>query len=59
VGGLQHGWHALVVVVVGLLVALGAALPLTVALALVGIPAWLVVRRFRRPREPEAPPAES
>jgi hypothetical protein len=59
VGGLQHGWHALVVVVVGLLVALGAALPLTVALALVGIPALLVVRRFRRPREPEAPPAES
>jgi hypothetical protein len=59
VGGLQHGWHALVVVVVGLLVALGAALPFTVALALVGIPAWLVVRRFRRPREPEAPPAES
>jgi hypothetical protein len=59
VGGLHHGWHGLVVVVVGLLVALGAVLPFAVALSLVGIPVWLVVRRFRRPQEPEAPPAES
>lgn len=54
-GGLRHGWHGLVAVVVALLVALGAVLPFAVALALVGIPAWLVVRRFRRQPEPEAP----
>ena len=55
VGGLQHGWHGLVAVVVGLAVGVGALLPFAVALALVGVPTWLVVRRFRRPREPEAP----
>jgi Domain of unknown function (DUF4349) len=54
-GGLHHGWRALVAVVVGLLVAVGAALPFAVAAALVGVPAWLVVRRSRRPQEPEAP----
>jgi Domain of unknown function (DUF4349) len=58
VGGLRHGWHALVALVVGLLVGIGAALPFAVAGALVGLPVWLVVRRQRRPREPEAP-AES
>jgi hypothetical protein len=55
IGGLDHGWHALVAVVVGLLVALGTVLPFAVAVALVGVPVWLVVRRSRRPREPEAP----
>jgi hypothetical protein len=55
VGGLHHGWHGLVTVVVGLLVAFGAVLPFAVALVLVGLPVWLVVRRFRRPRETEAP----
>jgi hypothetical protein len=59
VGGLQHGWHALVIVVVGALVGLGAMLPFAVVVALLGVPIWLVVRRVRRPRESEAPPAES
>jgi hypothetical protein len=54
-GGLHHGWKALVAVVVGVLVAVGAALPFAVAAALIGVPVWLVVRRSRRPREPEAP----
>jgi hypothetical protein len=58
VGGLSHGWRGLVAVVVALLVALGALLPFAVALVLVGLPTWFVVRRFRRLREPEAP-AES
>ena len=58
VGGLQHGWHAFVTVVVGLLVAVGAALPFALAGLVIGIPVWLLVRRLRRPREPEAPPAE-
>jgi hypothetical protein len=45
-------------VVTGLLVGLGALLPFAVAGALVGVPAWLVVRRMRRTRRPRAP-AES
>jgi hypothetical protein len=59
VGGLSHGWDAMVAVVVGLLVAFGAVLPFAVAIALLGVPAWLVVRRFRRPQAPEAPPADA
>ena len=55
IGGLHHGWHGLVAVVVALLVALGAVLPFAIAIALLGVPAWLVVRRARRPREPEVP----
>jgi hypothetical protein len=57
-GGLNHGWHGLVAVVTGLLLALGAALPFLIALGLVGTPAWFVVRRARRLRAARAP-AES
>jgi hypothetical protein len=58
VGGLHHGWDALVAVVTGVLLAFGAVLPFAIAVALLGIPAWLVLRRLRRSREvPE--PAES
>jgi hypothetical protein len=55
VGGLRHGWHALVTLVVGLLVGVGAALPFALTLGLLGLPTWLVVRRVlrtRRVREP-------
>jgi hypothetical protein len=55
VGGLGHGWHALVAVVVGLLVGVGALLPFAVAGALVGLPSWLVVRRMRRTRRLRTP----
>jgi hypothetical protein len=55
VGGLSHGWHALVTVVVAVLVAVGAVLPFAVAGIVVGLPVWLVGRRFRRTPEPEAP----
>jgi hypothetical protein len=55
VGGLRHGWDALVTVVVGALVGLGAVLPFALAGAIVGVPIWLLLRRFRRVREPEAP----
>jgi hypothetical protein len=58
VGGLHHGWHALVAVVVALLSAIGALLPFAVAGAIVGVPAWLLVRRVRRPRRLR-PPVES
>ena len=55
VGGLSHGWHALVAVVVGVLVAVGALLPFAVAGALLGLPSWIVVRRMRRTRRLRAP----
>jgi hypothetical protein len=58
VGGLHHGWDAFVAVVTGLLVALGALLPFAAALTVIGVPAWLVVRRARRTRRLRAP-AES
>jgi hypothetical protein len=57
-GGLRHGWDALVAVVTAVLLALGALLPFAVAVAVLGLPTWLVVRRLRRPR-PVSPPAES
>ncbi|NUR10154.1 MAG: DUF4349 domain-containing protein [Nocardioidaceae bacterium] len=50
--GLRSGWNALVdVVVVGLTV-LGALVPFLVAGALVGLPAWLVLRTVLRRRKP-------
>jgi Domain of unknown function (DUF4349) len=58
VGGLRHGWHGLVDVVVALLVALGTVLPFLAAGALVGLPAWVLVRRVLRSRGVRAP-AES
>jgi len=58
VGGLGHGWHALVAVVTGLLVGLGALLPFAATGALIGVPAWFVLRRMRRTRRLRAP-AES
>jgi hypothetical protein len=62
VGGLQHGWNAFTATVNGVLVTVGALLPFAVLLVLIGVPAWLVMRRLRRSREEEAPaesPAES
>jgi hypothetical protein len=55
VGGLRHGWHALVTVVVGLLVAVGAALPFVLVGLVIGLPAWVVTRRLVRTRRPQAP----
>lgn len=55
IGGLHHGWHALIALVVGLLVGVGALLPFAVAGALVGVPAWLVARRVRRTRRLREP----
>lgn len=55
VGGLRHGWHALVTLVVGLLTGVGAALPFALLLAILGAPTWLVVRRVLRTRRVQAP----
>ncbi|HET7430033.1 MAG TPA: DUF4349 domain-containing protein [Nocardioides sp.] len=58
VGGLRHGWHALVTTGTGFLLGLGAVIPFALLGALVGVPAWLVVRRSRRTRA-APPPVES
>ena len=46
--GLQHGWHGFTIAVVAVLTALGAALPFLLLAAVVGIPAWLLLRRRRQ-----------
>lgn len=54
--GLEDGWHALRLLLVGAATIAGALLPFTVAISLVGVPLWLLVRAARR-RRPAAPPA--
>lgn len=56
-GGLHHGWHALVVTATAVAAGVGAVLPFGVPALLIGIPAWLVLRRRRRtaPTAPTAP----
>jgi hypothetical protein len=53
--GLKGGWHALGLTAVVVATALGAVLPFAVVLALVGVPAWLVVRRRRIAASTPAP----
>jgi hypothetical protein len=55
IGGLISGWNGLSTLGAGLATIFGAALPFIVVLALVGLPLWPVVRRFR-PRHDEAVP---
>lgn len=45
--GLERGWHALEAATMVLMTVLGAVLPFGVLAALVGVPAWVVVRRRR------------
>ena len=56
--GLTGGWHALVGVVVVSLTVLGAVLPFAAVVLLVGVPAWVVLRRapYRAPPDPDQPP---
>ena len=61
--GLRAGWAALVNSVVVVLTVVGAALPFTVVLGLVGVPLWLLLRRAGRrdrvvPDPAAAPPAD-
>jgi hypothetical protein len=56
--GLQSGWNALRIAAVGALTVVGAVLPFAVALVMVGIPGWLLLRALlRRRRAPAAPGA--
>jgi hypothetical protein len=52
-GGLENGWRALAALATGLAVTIGALLPFAVLLAVLGGPAWLLVRRRRRPAPAE------
>ena len=56
--GLEGGWDALRNGAVILATILGAMLPFTVVLLLLGVPAWLVGRSLLRRRRPEPLPAE-
>ncbi|WP_165498571.1 DUF4349 domain-containing protein [Streptomonospora litoralis] len=47
-GGLQHGWQALVGAVEVLLVVVGWMLPFLLVAAVIGVPGWLAWRRRRR-----------
>jgi hypothetical protein len=53
--GLAGGWDALTTVLVGAATVLGAMLPFLVVLALLGVPAWLLLRTAARRRQQAAP----
>ena len=55
--GLRSGWHALAVSTVAVLTVLGAVLPILVVLIAIGVPAYLLLRRFRPRRAAVAAPA--
>ncbi len=57
-GGLADGWDAFVGGVGGALLVVGFLLPWALALALVGVPLWLVLRRRRRAGVAPAPAAD-
>lgn len=56
--GLKGGWHGLLGFLIVAATVLGAVLPFAVAIALVGVPLWLLLRPLVRRRVPApAPPA--
>jgi len=60
VAGLKKGWDAFSTMVLGVATATGALLPFAVLLVLVGVPAWLLVRRLRsQPRQESAQAARA
>ncbi len=56
--GLKSGWNALQDTVVVVLTVVGAVLPFALALALVGVPLVLLVRRTLRARPAAETPVE-
>ena len=59
VAGLKKGWDAFSTMVLGVATATGAVLPFAVLLVVIGVPAWLLLRRFRpqQPRDAAQAPA--
>jgi hypothetical protein len=56
-GGLGTGWDALVLSLAGVAALVGVLLPWLAVLALVGVPAWWLIRSRRRPTPPVPNPA--
>ena len=54
--GLDHGWSAFKAVLVGAATITGALLPFAVTFALLGVPAWLLLRTVARRRRSASPP---
>ncbi|MDH2414770.1 DUF4349 domain-containing protein [Nocardioides sp. CER19] len=54
--GLEGGWDALRAFATGVGTVVGALLPWTPVIAVIGVPVWLLVRRARRTRPPAASP---
>jgi len=50
--GLSNGWDAFTTTMSALLTVIGAVLPFVIALALIGVPLWLLRHRFRRTPTP-------
>jgi hypothetical protein len=50
--GLSNGWDAFTTTMAALLTVIGAVLPFLIALALIGVPLWLLRHRFRRTPAP-------
>ncbi len=59
VAGLKSGWSALTTLVAGLATVTGALLPFAAALGLLGVPLWLLLRRFAARRTPRVVEAEA
>ncbi|WP_134767232.1 DUF4349 domain-containing protein [Nocardioides sp. 1609] len=57
VAGLEGGWSAFTTVATGLFTATGAVLPFAAVLLLVGVPAWVLLRRHRPAITPATPAA--
>ncbi len=54
VAGLSKGWNAFTAMVVGVATAVGAVLPFSVLLLLIGVPSWLLLRRVRAQQRRDA-----
>ncbi|HWU23599.1 MAG TPA: DUF4349 domain-containing protein [Nocardioides sp.] len=54
-GGLHRGWHALTVSATAVAAGFGAVLPFGIPLLVLGVPAWLALRRRRRTAPTPAP----
>jgi hypothetical protein len=57
--GFEDGWHALQTALVGTATVTGALLPFALTLALLGVPAWLLLRAAARRRQHDGAPPVS
>ena len=55
--GLSDGWHGLTTFLVAMATLLGTLLPFAVLFGLLGVPAWVLLKRFRAGRTARTPSA--